>query len=198
MIFIKNASIIAVLFEGKILGEVKQFLYLTLGLFFILALIVCFNKLKFSVFIGDDCTLIPYTDGQAFCFGQDAGIKSGYETAETYCKKRNMELPTREQAWYVWIASENCQRAFASGGTVAKNKDYFINNPSDKVQAITVANYCNQTSSIKFSQALQYNNGYFWLKESPGGKLHYAVNYADGSISVFKDKINTLGIRCVR
>ena len=180
------------------LSEFKKFLLLTLILFIVLSGIVLYSRLHSLSLIGDDCSVIPYKDGLNLCFGQDAGIKAGYEAASAYCEKYNMQLPTREQAWYAWIASENCQRAFASGGNVSKNKTYFIYYPAYKVQAITVNNYCNQSPSIKFSQALQYNNGYFWLQDSPGGKLHYAVNYADGTITVFKDKTNTLGIRCVR
>lgn len=182
----------------SLLSEFKKFLLLTLGLIFILLSVVLFSKLNFTAFINDDCTLISCGENKTLCLGQDAGLKANYEAAANYCVKRNMELPTREDAWYAWIASENCQRAFASGGNVSKNKNYFIYYPSDKVQSITISNYCNSSPSIKFSQALQYNNGYFWLKDSPGGKLHYAVNYADGTITVFKDKTNTLGIRCVR
>ncbi len=180
------------------MSELKKLLYLTLVLVVILLGVILHSKFGFVSFKNDDCTLIPYKNGKQICLGQDAGMKANFETASAYCEKMNMRLPTREEAWYIWVASENCQRAFASGGTVSKNISYFIYYPDEKVQAISVKNYCNEMSSIKFSQALQYNKGYFWLNDSAGGKLHYSVNYASGSVEIYKDKTPSLGVRCVK
>ena len=32
-----------------------------------------------------------------------------FDSAENYCRMKGMTLPTREQAWDMWLASANCK-----------------------------------------------------------------------------------------
>lgn len=164
--------------------EFKKLLVLALILFIILLLVVLRVKV-FSIssvnkiFHKLECVSVPYKDGKTLCLGKDAGFKSDYQTAAAYCNKLNLKLPSREEARYIWASSENCRRAAASGFSTDKNTA------------------CNINSSIKFARALQYTDGSFWLRDSAGGKLHYAVNYYDNTVDVYKDSSNSLGVRCV-
>lgn len=164
--------------------EFKKLLILVLILFMILLCIVLRTKV-FSISSLNkvlhfmECNSIPYKDGKVLCLGKDAGFKSDYDTAAAYCAKLNLKLPSREEARYIWKASENCQRASAGVLTVEEQVS------------------CNETSSIKFSRALQYTNGSFWLRDSAGGKLHYAVNYYDNAVEIYKDGSDSLGVRCI-
>ncbi len=189
------------------MDEFKKFFYLIIVLVIFLIGIVLrykYNNVFFKSkhFPNDECSFIPYEDGKKICLGQDAGFKAGYYQASSYCSSLDMSLPTREQAWYIWLSSENCQRLFASNGLVAKNKKQFVDScyksPSCKVQSISVKNYCNPSSLIKFSHSLQYHNGYFWLKDSAVDGLHYGINYSEGTIDAFKDNFKSLGVRCVK
>jgi len=183
--------------------EFKKLIFLCIVLILVLCGIIFLHKFGSVSFLtkyfkSDECSFIPYKNGVRICLGKDAGFKAAYGEASEYCKKLEMRLPTREEAWYVWISSENCQRTYASGSYIAKNKYRFMNPELEKVQAIEIKNYCNTIPSIKFSQSLQYSGGYFWLGDLAGGKRHYAINYSNGSIKVFKDKTKTLGVRCIK
>lgn len=184
-------------------NEFKKLLILCFFVFLILCGIVLAQRPSIfggfsKYFLSDECSFLPYKNDERLCLGQDAGVKSDFSSADMYCKKIGMRLSTREEAWYIWIASENCQRAFASNEYVPKNKAQFLNADFEPVQALGVKNYCNETASIKFSQAIQYNGGFFWLSDFAGGKRHYAFNYSNGVVKIFKDKTNSLGVRCVR
>lgn len=189
------------------MNEYKKLLILVLLLTIFLGSVVLISKPSVFTILprrltADSCSLIPYKDGQKLCLGQDAGFKANYKQATTYCSSIGMRLPTREEAWYIWIASENCSRAFASNGNVARNKRQFVNScyntETCNVQSISVDNYCNPTSSIKFSQSLQYSDGNFWLLDSAEEFGHYSVNYADGVINAYPDSTKTLGVRCIK
>ncbi len=190
--------------------EYKHQLYLLCLLVMILGIIVFLNKPEVSLFImkyfpkqytDEECSFIPYKSGERICLGKDAGIKTGYYEASTYCSLRGMDLPTREQAWYVWISSENCQRAFAAGGEIPKDKNQFVNScykvDNCKTSSLAIQNYCNQTPSIKFPIASQYYRGNFWLKDSPGDKKHYTINYSTGTVNAYPDDLKKFGVRCV-
>ncbi len=190
--------------------EYKHQLYLLCLLIIILGVIIFVNKPELSYFIvkhfpkryaDEDCSLIPYKPGKQICFGKDAGIRAGYYEASTYCSLRGMELPTREIAWYVWISSENCQRAFAAAGEIPKNKQQFINScyktDNCKVSAVKIKNYCSNTPAIKFPIASQYYRGNFWLKDSADNKKHYSVNYSTGTVDAYNNNFDKLGVRCV-
>ncbi len=164
--------------------EFKKLLILVLILFIVLLCIVLRVKVLSLSSLNKvlhyfECNSIPYKDGKVLCLGKDAGFKSDFNTALSYCTKMNLKLPNREEAYYIWKASENCQQAAASN-TVASEE-----------------NHCNTSASIKFSRALQYTNGSFWLRDSANGKLHYAINYYDASVEVYKDSTSSLGVRCI-
>lgn len=170
--------------------EFKKLMILVLGIFIVLACIVLRTKfLSIStinkIFYHLECNKIPYKDGKVLCLGRDGGFKSDYETAENYCAKLNLKLPSRDEARYIWLASENCQRVSASN-ELTENELTENDKPS-----------CSSAPVIKFSRSLQYHNGSFWLRDAGNGKLHYAMNYYDGSMSVYKDSLNSLGVRCV-
>jgi len=186
----------------KVNEESKKLIILVLIVFCILAGIVLrtkvfsistINKLSYLI----ECNKLPYQNGKSLCLGKDAGFKSDFETAEAYCAKLNLRLPSREEAWYIWLASENCHRAFAAGNYLPQNKYSFMNPEIDRVQAIGIKNYCNPEPSIKFSKSLQYVNGNFWLRDVANGKRHYTVNYNEGDINIYNDNTEALGVRCI-
>lgn len=144
---------------------------------------------------------VKLSDG--ICLSEDAGISVDYYSASTYCRKRGMHLPTREEAWTIWINSENCDRVFASNLPVPKDKNAFMKICSDDtedciIEAMNVPKYCTTSYAIKFPRASQYENGYFWLKDSAESGKHYSINYFTGNIKSTPDINKTLGIRCVK
>lgn len=133
------------------------------------------------------------------CLAEDAGLRLNYYQASSLCSKRGMSLPTLDDAWDIWIASENCQRAFASNQEVAKNKNYFKRDCGEdfcNTSAKNVKNYCVE-SKIKFPLSSQYKNGSFWLKDGADEGEHYAVNYYSGKVGAYKDNTSDFGVRCV-
>lgn len=132
------------------------------------------------------------------CLAEDAGLRLNYYEASSLCRKRGMTLPSREDSWYIWINSENCQRAFASNLEIPQDKTSFINSVENReVFASSIANYCAQNSIIKFPRASQYKDGLFWLKDNAGEDKHYAINYSTGKIQAVPNMTKALGVRCV-
>ena len=134
------------------------------------------------------------------CLSEDAGLRVNYYEASSYCRKKGMRLPSREDAWLIWTDSENCHRAFASNLEIPKDKIAFINSCEEDeciAFASNIKSYCTIKPSIKFPRASQYQNGLFWLKDSAGEGKHYAINYSTGRIYSVKDTEDVLGIRCI-
>lgn len=134
------------------------------------------------------------------CLAEDAGLRLNYYEASSLCRKRGMTLPTREDAWLIWINSENCHRVFASNIEVPTDKKSFIapcKNEGCNNIALNVKNYCLSNPSIKFPRAPQYQDGYFWLKDNAGNESHYTINYSTGHIRTSKDFNKALGVRCI-
>ncbi len=135
------------------------------------------------------------------CLSEDAGLRLTYNEASAYCSKRGMRLPTRDDAWSVWISSENCHRVFAMNMNVPKSKQAFIDNckiPDECVAAASrVSNYCIKSPKIKFPLASQYDNGNFWLSDKFAIGEHYSINYSTGKIDRYSDDTKTLGVRCI-
>ena len=137
---------------------------------------------------------------EGICLAEDAGLRLSYYEASSLCSKRGMSLPTKEDAWTVWINSENCHRIFASNVKVPKDKNSFTSvcNSDDCIeQAINIKKYCSPVSKIKFPLASQYYKGSFWLRDNAGNDKHYAINYSTGKIRAFQNNKKTLGVRCV-
>ncbi|MBR6098712.1 hypothetical protein IKP85_03090 [bacterium] len=134
------------------------------------------------------------------CLAEDAGLRLSYYEASSLCSKRGMKLPSKEDAWTIWINSENCHRIFASNLDVPKNKEAFTSvcNSEDCIeQAINVKKYCSPEFLIKFPIASQYEKGSFWLRDNAGNDKHYAINYSTGVIRAFDSNTKTLGVRCI-
>lgn len=135
------------------------------------------------------------------CLSEDAGLRTDYYEASSLCSKRGMKLPTKQDAWDIWINSENCHRTFASNINVAKDQKAFLDNCKDDVctkPAMDIKKYCSKEPSIKFPRASQYTKGGFWLRDSAEENEHYAINYSTGKITAFKDNTKSLGVRCIR
>jgi len=134
------------------------------------------------------------------CLSEDAGLRLNYYEASSFCSKRGMSLPTIEEAWDIWISSENCHRIFTSNIHVPKDKQAFINmcnNEECLEQADKVNKYCKSNFLIKFPLASQYEKGSYWLRDSAEDNQHYAIKYSTGKIRSFPDDMNNLGVRCV-
>ena len=166
--------------------------------FFLLGILVVY-KTGFlsgkSVASANNCTSVTTIGPYAICLGEDVGIKSTYQEAVSYCKKNGMRLPTKSDAWYIWVSSENCRSAFASGADVPEGISQFTEGRS--VPSITIENYCRSNSVIKFPMSAQYKQNSFWLAEKKNSKEHYAINYFSATIKSFQDSEDGLGIRCV-
>lgn len=135
------------------------------------------------------------------CLAEDAGLRVNYYEASSLCRKRGMLLPTMDEAWQIWIDSENCHRAFASNSEIPKNKSAFIkacNDDNCKDFAANIEKYCTQSPLIKFPRASQYSGGFFWLKDRAGEDKHYSMNYSTGEVKATKDLTGSLGVRCVK
>ena len=134
---------------------------------------------------------------EGLCLAEDSGLRVNYYSASSLCSKRGMSLPTLEDAWLIWISSENCNRAFSSNELVAKNKKSFLEKPYNLAPAGSVTKYCLQSSLIKFSASSQYKHGSYWIKDKASDGKHYAINFNTGKVGIYDDNENTLGVRCV-
>lgn len=142
-----------------------------------------------------NCTSIKTIGERSFCLGEDVGIKSTYAKAFSYCKKNGMRLPTKSDAWYIWVSSENCRSTFASGADVPVGVLQFAEGIT--VPAITIENYCRSNPVIKFPMSAQYKQNSFWLADRKNTHEHYAIDYFSATIKSFQDNEDGLGIRCV-
>lgn len=134
------------------------------------------------------------------CLSKDLGRRTDYREASTHCRRRGRTLPTLEDAWYIWISSENCGRAFSSNEYVPKDKKTFLKgklSEQDIVPANDIPNYCNKVSSIKFPISSQYKGGNYWLNDSAEKGKHFVINYNTGKVSIQPDDSNEFGVRCV-
>ena len=103
--------------------------------------------------------------------------------------------------WEIWIASENCHRAFSSNENVPKSKEAFVNsynNGNLYVPANSIKKYCKKNPIIKFPAASQYKGGMFWLKDSAGNEKHFLINYNNAKIIPSDSNLKYYGARCVR
>lgn len=184
----------------------RQLLYIFILLICLLMVVLQVKTSLFSKILRllstGECSIIPYTTGKQLCFGGDVGVKMSYPEAKIYCQRKGMHLPTREEAWYIWISSENCGRYFAAGINVAKDF-YQFKTPcntdvSCKTSSVLVDNYCKPVSIIKFPLATQYKNGNFWLAEENDSKNFYSIDYSTGSLYKTKSQDEAYGVRCVK
>ncbi len=125
-----------------------------------------------------------------------------FDSAESYCKKKGMTLPTREQAWEMWKASSNCKMAMVLNKEIIIDKDRFIkscHNPKNKCLTKTEnVNYsCNYDENLLFLDEKSYRHGNYWLKDKFDKNGHYSVNFITGATNAYADSIKLLGVRCV-
>ena len=135
------------------------------------------------------------------CLSEDAGLKQNYYEASSLCSKRGMSLPTLQDFWEIWTASENCHRAFSSNENVPKSKDAFVNpgeNGNLYVPANSIKKYCKEKPIIKFPAASQYKGGMFWLKNSAGDNKHFLINYSSAKMIPSGSYSRYYGVRCIR
>lgn len=184
--------------------EVKKQFILLCSLLIVLAIFVfvyksdvCWNFAKGLPLHTNSGNCVHVND--RICLAEDAGLRVNYYEASSLCSKRGMYLPTLEDAWEIWIASENCQRTFASNQDVPRGKNYFKHDCGENsctVPAKSIVNYCAE-SKIKFPLASQYKNGSFWLRDKSVNNQHYGVNFYSGRVGDYDDNNKSLGVRCV-
>ena len=181
------------------MDEIKrQFTILTVFILFILFLLIIYKIMHSNYFNIVKCTPI----NNEFCLSGDFGKKTNYYQASTLCSKAGMHLPSLDDAWYIWINSENCLRSFSSNELLPLNKDAFVTNCTVPEKCLKSAkyirNYCSSKSLIKFSKGSQYKYGSFWLKDGKTENHHYGINYSSGRIGEYADNDPSLGVRCIR
>ena len=173
---------------------------------FILLIILCVYKSDFFWNISKSLPLhtnsgrcIQISD--KICLSEDAGLRQNYYEASSLCSKKGMSLPTAQDYWEIWTASENCQRAFSSNEDVPKNKEPFVEKNLNEVvyvPANSVKRYCKEPPIIKFPVASQYKGGMFWLKDSAGDEKHYIINFNNAKFSASDSYLRAYGVRCVK
>lgn len=186
--------------------EIKKQLFLLISLIVVLFVIVLvyrsdkfWNIAKGLPFHTNSGSCVEISD--KICLSEDSGLRVNYYEASSLCSKRGMKLPSLDDAWEIWTASENCHMFFTSNENVPKNKNSFFNQLTDEnpyVPASKIRKYCKTPPIIKFPIASQYKGGNFWLKDGAGAGKHYAINYNSGRVSARENKIKTLGVRCVK
>jgi len=125
-----------------------------------------------------------------------------FDAAENYCKMKGMTLPTREQAWEMWLASSNCKIAMVLNKEIIRDKAAFFatcNNPNLEctVKAEKTTYQCNQDANLLFLDEKSYRYGNYWLKDKFDKNRHYSANFINGTTNVYNDAIKLLGVRCV-
>lgn len=125
-----------------------------------------------------------------------------FYSAENYCKKMGMTLPTREQAWEMWRASLNCKMAFVLDKDIISDKGTFLkscHNPDDKcISKASKTDYiCNYNENLLFLDEKSYRFGNYWLKDRYDKNGHYSANFINGTTNAYTDTIRLLGVRCV-
>ena len=125
-----------------------------------------------------------------------------FDAAENYCKMKGMSLPTREQAWEMWLASSNCKIDMVLNKSVIKDKATFYkscNQSKDDcfTKAENVDYSCNADVDLLFLDDKTYRRGNYWLKDKYGKNGHYTVNFITGRTDIYPDSMKLLGVRCV-
>ena len=125
-----------------------------------------------------------------------------FDSAENYCRMKGMTLPTREQAWDMWLASANCKMSLILNKEVIKDKNAFVKSCHNKdfqctTQAKEVKYQCNTDVNLLFLDEKSYRYGNYWLKDKFDKNSHYSANFINGTTNVFNDSIKLLGVRCV-
>ena len=125
-----------------------------------------------------------------------------FDAAENYCKMKGMTLPTREQAWEMWLASSNCKMSMVLNKEIIKDKQTFFkscHNPNDEctISAEKVTYECNPNENLLFLDEKTYRYGNYWLKDKYDKNGHYSANFINGTTNAFMDSIKLLGVRCV-
>ncbi len=126
-----------------------------------------------------------------------------FESAEYYCKRRGMELPTREQAWEMWRASANCKISMVLNNHIIKDKNTFIKSCHnlDKnclVPSNQVNYFCAPDKDLLFLDEKVFRYGNYWLKDRYDRNGHYSANFINGMTNAYADNIKLLGVRCVQ
>ncbi len=125
-----------------------------------------------------------------------------FESAESYCRLKGMELPTREQAWELWRASASCKISMVTNREIIKDRETFLKSCHKENSQCTVAankvNYfCNPNDDLLFWDEKSFRYGNYWLKDRYDRNGHYTANFITGVTNAYADNIKLLGVRCV-
>lgn len=145
---------------------------------------------------------VTQIDENLFVSERNAGPMN-FEAAEMFCESKGMHLPTREQAWQMWLASSNCKMAMVTSRQIIKDKKTFINSCHDKGIECTVSSdkvdyKCNPNADLLFLDEKSFRYGNYWLKDRYDRNGHYTANFINGVTNAYRDDIKLLGVRCVR
>jgi hypothetical protein len=188
------------------LEELKKQIFLLCVLLLLLGIAVVFYKADIFWNVGKGIFLHSNSGNcvkinDKICLSEDSGLRTNYYEASSICSKRGMRLPTQDEAWQIWISSENCHRRFAANEILPTNKNAFLGNCSGEI-CNTFANkinkYCTKDFKIKFPLSSQYKNGSYWLKDKSSENHHYTINYFSGAIGKSNDNDKSFGVRCVK
>ena len=126
-----------------------------------------------------------------------------FESAKSYCKSRGMHLPTRDEAWEMWLASSNCKLSMVTSREIIKDKKTFNTSCHNSkspctVQSGEVEYRCNPDKDLLFLDEKSYRYGNYWLKDRFDKYGHYTANFINGVTNAYRDDMKLLGVRCVR
>lgn len=126
-----------------------------------------------------------------------------FERAQSYCKSKGMKLPTKEQAWLMWLASSNCKIAKVTNRHIIKDKQTFINSCHElNTECLAPANdvkyFCNPNADLLFLDEKYFRHGNYWLADRYDKNGHYTANFINGMTNAYLDTIKLLGVRCVK
>ena len=157
-------------------------------------------KIK-DCFNGSSCTKIIGENGSELFVSNIEDIPRDYQNAAESCNLKKMKLPTREEAWTIWINSTNCQKAFSANSNVIKDKATFIKschtdqtNCSEKAKAVNYS--CAPEPKLTFGDDTMYRYGNYWLEDRYDVNGHYTLSYVAGITNAYMDGAE-LGTRCV-
>lgn len=125
-----------------------------------------------------------------------------FDSAESYCHSKGMELPTREQAWELWRASATCKISMVTNKQIIKDKETFMKScHNDNLKCTESANkvnyFCNPNDNLLFWDEKSFRYGNYWLKDRYDRNGHYTANFINGVTNAYADNIKLLGVRCV-
>ena len=153
---------------------------------------------------GISCSSVLMENGSELFVSNTEDTARTYSDASQSCRARKMRLPSREEAWTLWINSTNCQKAFKGGPEIIKDKETFLkgchremmnHSTACSAPAKKVLYKCVAEPKLTFADD-SYRYGNYWLNERYDYRGHYTVSYISGITNAYDDRFK-LGTRCV-